>query len=54
MNSKYKIDMGDDEFVFVADNIKYQIIQDQLIKSYHWVIGMSMFMVGFLVGLLAR
>ena len=54
MNSKYKIDMGDDEFVFVPDNIKYQIIQDQLIKSYHWVIGMSMFMVGLLVGLLAR
>lgn len=54
MNSKYKIDMGDNEFVFVPDNIKYQIIQDQLIKSYHWVIGMSMFMVGLLVGLLAR
>jgi hypothetical protein len=53
MNSNYKIDLGDDEFVFVPDSIRYQIIQDQLIKSYHWVIGMSMFIIGFLAGLLA-
>ena len=51
---EYTIDLGDDEFVNVPENIRYQIIQDQLIKSYHWVIGTAMFMIGLLVGLLAR
>ena len=51
--SKYKIDLGDDEFVSVPENIRYKIIQDHLTRSYHWVIGISMFLVGFLVGVIA-
>lgn len=54
MNSKYKIDLGDDEFIFIPENIRYKIIQDQLIRSYHWVIGSSMFLIGILVGLLIQ
>lgn len=54
MNSNYKIDLGDDEFVSVPENIRYQIIQDHLIKSYHWVIGISMFIIGMLIGIIAK
>ena len=54
MNSNYKIDLGDDEFVLVPENIRYKIIQDHLIKSYHWVIGTSMFIIGMLFGIIAK
>lgn len=36
----------------VSREVKDKIIKDYLIKSYHWTIGISMFMVGFLVGIL--
>jgi hypothetical protein len=51
---KYTIDLGDDEFVAVPEKIRYQIIQDNIMRSYQWTIGIGMFMIGFLVGLLAK
>jgi hypothetical protein len=53
VNSNYKIDLGDDEFVKVPESVRYQIIQDHMIRSYHWVIGTGMFLVGFLTGIIA-
>lgn len=50
---KYLVDLGDDDFVTVPENIQYKIIQDHLTKSYHWVIGIGMFIIGFLFGILA-
>jgi len=52
--NQYKIDLGDDDFVSVPENIRYKIIQDHLTRSYHWVIGTGMFLIGFLVGIIAR
>lgn len=51
---QYTVDIDGDAFVIVPDKIRYQIIQDHLTKSYHWVIGTGMFLIGFLVGVLAR
>jgi len=51
--NQYKIDLGDDEFVSVPENIRYKIIQDHLQKSYHWVIGIGLFLIGFLTGVIA-
>lgn len=50
----YSIDVGDDEFVEVPHQVRYQIIQDHLMKYYQWTIGVGMFIIGLLVGLLAR
>ena len=36
----------------IPNEIKNQIIKDYLIKSYHWAIGLSMFVIGLLLGVL--
>ena len=53
MIKTYKVDIGDDEFVSIPEKIRYQIVQDHMVRSYHWVIGMGMFLVGFLLGIIA-
>jgi hypothetical protein len=50
---KYTVDLGDDEFITIPENIRYQIVQDHLTKSYHWVIGFGMLIIGFLLGVIA-
>jgi hypothetical protein len=37
---------------FVSTEIKDKIIKDYMLRSYHWTIGVGMFMVGFLLGIL--
>jgi hypothetical protein len=36
----------------VSREIKDKIITDYMLRSYHWTIGVGMFMVGFLLGIL--
>lgn len=36
----------------VSREIKDKIIKDYMLRSYHWTIGVGMFMVGFLLGIL--
>jgi hypothetical protein len=38
--------------VKVSREIKDKIIKDYMLRSYHWTIGVGMFMVGFLLGIL--
>jgi hypothetical protein len=40
------------EEFFVSTEIKDKIIKDYMLRSYHWTIGIGMFMVGFLLGIL--
>ena len=35
----------------VTNEIRDQIIKDYLIKSYHWAIGLGMFLIGVLLGI---
>ena len=51
---KYKIDIGRDKFIEVPDYLRHKIVKDYLMLRYHWVIGLSMFMIGLLIGLLAN
>jgi hypothetical protein len=36
----------------VPREVRDKIIKDYLLKSYHWTIGISMFIVGLLIGIL--
>lgn len=54
MIKDYPIDLGDDEFVLVPEKIRYQIIQDHLMKSYQWATGIGMLIIGFLLGIIAK
>ena len=36
----------------VSKEVKDQIIKDYLIKSYHWTIGLGMFVIGVLFGVI--
>jgi hypothetical protein len=36
----------------VSNEVKDQIIKDYLIKSYHWTIGLGMFVIGVLFGVI--
>jgi hypothetical protein len=36
----------------VPTAVKDKIIKDYMIKSYHWTIGIGMFMIGFLLGVI--
>jgi hypothetical protein len=38
--------------LFVSREIKDKIIKEYMLRSYHWTIGVGMFMVGFLLGIL--
>jgi len=38
--------------VKVSREIKDKIIKDYMLRSYHWTIGVGMFLVGFLLGIL--
>ncbi len=51
---KYEIDLGRDRVVEVPESMQDKIVRDYLMRRYHWVIGLSMFIVGLLIGLLAK
>jgi hypothetical protein len=51
---KYSIDVGRNKFVEIPDYLRHKIIKDYLIVRYHWTIGLGMFIIGFLIGLLAK
>lgn len=51
---KYEIDLGKDKTVEVPDYIQDKIVRDYLTRRYHWVIGIGMFLIGLLVGLLGK
>ena len=34
----------------VTDEVRDQIIKDYFMKSYHWTIGIGMFLIGLLFG----
>lgn len=36
----------------ISTAMKDKIIKEYLLKSYHWTIGIGMFMIGFLLGVL--
>jgi hypothetical protein len=36
----------------VTNEVRDQIIKDYLIKSYHWTIGLGMFLIGILLGVI--
>ena len=52
MNKKYIIEDGDYE-ITVPDEIRKQIISDHLEKYYLGALTMGIFLVGFLLGVLA-
>ena len=51
---KYEIDYGRDRSIEVPEYMQDKIIKDYLMLRYHWVIGISGFMIGLLIGLLAK
>ena len=44
----------DEEVQSVSEKAKYQIIRDHMIKTYYWTVGSFMFLVGFLLGTIAK
>jgi hypothetical protein len=51
---KYEIDLEKEMLVEVPEYIQDKIIKDYLESKYHWVIGISMFLIGFLLGVIAK
>ncbi len=51
---KYEIEYGRDKVIEVPESMQDKIVRDYLMRRYHWVIGLSMFIVGLLIGLLAN
>lgn len=49
---KYTIDL-DDSYIEVPDNLRKQIISDHLEKYYIAALGLGLFIIGFLLGVLA-
>ena len=38
--------------LMVSEKVRDKIIKDYLLKAYHWTIGLSMFIIGILLGIL--
>lgn len=51
---RYNIELSNGKEVEVPEQLQDKIIKDYLMTRYHWVIGISMFMIGFLIGILAN
>lgn len=51
---KYEIEINKDRSIEVPVAMQDKIVRDYLMRRYHWVIGLSMFMIGLLIGLLAK
>jgi len=51
---KYEIDLEKEMLVEVPQYIQDKIIKDYLESKYHWVIGISMLLIGFLLGVIAK
>lgn len=49
---KYIVELNNKNIEIPAD-IQKQIIIDNLMRSYHWVFGLSGIMIGFLLGVIA-
>lgn len=50
----YTIDVDSKHEIDVPEEIQLKIIRDYLKQSYHWVIGIGSFLIGFLLGLLVK
>lgn len=50
----YLIEQKEGRSIKVPKTIRDKIIKDYLIKSYHWSIGLSAFIIGMLVGVLIK
>jgi len=50
----YTIDVDAKHEIDVPEDIQIKIIRDYLKQSYHWVIGIGSFLIGLLIGLLAK
>lgn len=53
VSKKYYVETSSRKNVEISDDIVYSIIKDHLTKSYHWSIGFGMFIIGFLIGVIA-
>ena len=53
VSKKYYIETSSSKNVEISDDIVYSIIKDHLTKSYHWSIAIGMFIIGFLLGVVA-
>jgi len=51
---KYTIDLERNKKVEVPKYIEDQIIKDYLSSRYHWFIGISMLLIGFLLGVIVK
>ena len=51
---KYEIDLGKDKLIEVPEYIQDKIVKDYLTLRYHWVIGISMLLIGFLLGVIVK
>ena len=51
---KYEIDLGRNKVIEVPKYVEDKIIKDYLTSRYHWVIGISMLLIGFLLGVIAK
>lgn len=49
---KYIIDL-DDSYIEVPEDLCKQIVSDHLEKYYIWSLGLGVFIIGFLLGVLA-
>jgi hypothetical protein len=47
---KYTVDLGKDEEIEIPLLTQKKIIHDHMIKYYHWTIGVSGLIIGFLIG----
>jgi hypothetical protein len=51
---KYTIALERNKTVEVPKYIEDQIIKDYLSSRYYWVVGTSMLLIGFLLGIIAK
>jgi hypothetical protein len=50
---KYTVYIGKDKEVEIPVITQKKIIHDHMIKYYHWTIGISALIIGFLMGVIA-
>lgn len=50
--AKYSVDLGNDKFVTIPVELEKTIVRDHLMKSYHWTLAISAFLIGFLIGVI--
>lgn len=50
---KYKVHVGEDEYVDIPRDVINNIIRDYLSNKYYISVGIGMFVIGFLLGVVA-